>query len=291
MSLFTTAAAIALWIALLAMLEAKWPVVPGIPLRNYVVNGLCMLVLAVVTVPLSIATGAAAVWAAAAMPVQFHAFKLEEVGIGSSWLDPILRIALLTLLPLALSDLWMSATHRLEHRVAFMWQFHKVHHSEHQLNVMSTFRDHPLQHLWRSFVPMFATSLILHLNPGNGIQTASYSVVFLYFLSTLAHSNLRLELPWLDRILVTPQVHRIHHSVSPEHIDRNYVDVFPIFDMMFGSYVAPRRGEFPDTGLVSQERIETFWATQASPFLGFWKRRSAARPAAHAGSGDQDENH
>lgn len=272
MSLSTAVSAIAVWIIILAMLETRWPVILNIPLRNYVVNASCMLVLAGVTVPLSIAAGAAAVWAASALPAQLFLYRLEDVSVGLPWFDPVLRIALLTVMPLALSDLWMSLTHRLEHRLAFMWAFHRVHHSETQLNVMSTFRDHPAQHIWRSFVPMFLTGLLLDLGPDTGAHAASYSVVFLYCLSTLGHSNLRLEVRWLDRVLVTPQVHRIHHSVSPEHIDRNYVDVFPIFDIIFGSYVAPRRGEFPSTGLTSQERINTFWETQTAPFAALWGR-------------------
>jgi sterol desaturase/sphingolipid hydroxylase (fatty acid hydroxylase superfamily) len=63
------------------------------------------------------------------------------------------------------------------------------------------------------------------------------------------HSAIRIQLPWLDRILVTPQVHRLHHSVRPEHHNRNFADVLPIFDIVFGTYQKPVHEEFPATGL------------------------------------------
>ena len=48
--------------------------------------------------------------------------------------------------------------------------------------------------------------------------------------------------------VISPQVHRIHHSRLPEHRDRNFAQYFPVIDRVFGSFYAPRRNEFPPTG-------------------------------------------
>ncbi len=62
------------------------------------------------------------------------------------------------------------------------------------------------------------------------------------------HSAIRVRLSWLDRMLVTPQVHRIHHSVD-EHYNRNFADVLPTLDIVFGTYDRPEREAFPAAGL------------------------------------------
>ena len=63
------------------------------------------------------------------------------------------------------------------------------------------------------------------------------------------HSAIRVRLSWLDRMLVTPQVHRIHHSVDAEHYNRNFADVLPTLDIVFGTYDRPEREAFPAAGL------------------------------------------
>src|ERR1700730_11405790 len=80
-------------------------------------------------------------------------------------------------------------------------------------------------------------------------KAAFYSNMFLILLSMLYHSAIRVRLPWLERVLVTPQVHRIHHSIDSEHYNRNFADALPIFDILFGTYCRPGKNEFPVTGL------------------------------------------
>ena len=73
--------------------------------------------------------------------------------------------------------------------------------------------------------------------------------MFLVGLSMFYRSAIRVQLPWLDRILVTPRVHRIHHSVDADHHNRDFADALPIFDVVFGTYYSPAREQFPTTGL------------------------------------------
>ena len=63
------------------------------------------------------------------------------------------------------------------------------------------------------------------------------------------HWPIRVELPWLDYIFVTPRVHRVYHSVRVEHHNNNFTEVLPIVDIVFGTSARPVREEFPETDL------------------------------------------
>jgi sterol desaturase/sphingolipid hydroxylase (fatty acid hydroxylase superfamily) len=78
--------------------------------------------------------------------------------------------------------------------------------------------------------------------------------MFLIGLSMFYHSVIRVRLPWLNRILVTPQVHRIHRSVNAEHHNWNFAELLPIFDIVFGTYHRPIDEKFPATGLARNHR-------------------------------------
>jgi sterol desaturase/sphingolipid hydroxylase (fatty acid hydroxylase superfamily) len=90
--------------------------------------------------------------------------------------------------------------------------------------------------------------------------------MFLAGLSLFYHSAIRVRLPWFDRIFVTPQVHRIHHSTDPEHYNRNFADALPIFDILFGTYHRPSKEEFPETGLgPAFPEPRSVWSAQLGP--------------------------
>ncbi len=70
-------------------------------------------------------------------------------------------------------------------------------------------------------------------------------LVFVYFLSSLVHSNLRVNFGFLGRLLVTPRFHHWHHGIEREAIDVNFAVHFPIFDRIFGTYHLPPDGRWP----------------------------------------------
>jgi sterol desaturase/sphingolipid hydroxylase (fatty acid hydroxylase superfamily) len=164
-------------------------------------------------------------------------------------IGPLLKVLLLALAPLILHDLWFYWSHRLEHRTPLLWAFHSLHHSDPEMNCTTWARDHFLQSGWRAFFPTFTLGLIIELSYREAGLAAMLSTFAFMLWSMFYHSAIRVELPWLDRVLVTPQVHRIHHSVDAAHHDRNFADLFPFLDILFGTYVKPARGEFTGTGL------------------------------------------
>jgi sterol desaturase/sphingolipid hydroxylase (fatty acid hydroxylase superfamily) len=152
------------------------------------------------------------------------------------------RLEALTSLPLALQLLfvivaadflaWLS--HYIRHKIPMFWEFHKIHHSQTELNFFTAKRLHPFDLLANSLI-RFLPWTLLGLNialPGYLIWT---TLVRVY--ESFVHSNIRLNLGPLRYLLVTPQSHRIHHSIEPEHVDRNFGDFFSIWDFMFGTQV------------------------------------------------------
>jgi hypothetical protein len=71
-------------------------------------------------------------------------------------------------------------------------------------------------------------------------------------------------------LLVSPNYHRVHHSLTSEHIDRNFVNWFPVWDLLFGTAVAPRWSECPSTG-VAGVSVWTLGEVYLLPLKG-WQR-------------------
>jgi sterol desaturase/sphingolipid hydroxylase (fatty acid hydroxylase superfamily) len=132
-------------------------------------------------------------------------------------------------------DLMIYIQHVVLHMIPFFWRFHKVHHSDLDLDVSSGFRFHPLEILGSM---MYKLGLVAALGP-----SAMTVVVFEVILSGMAmfsHSNIKLSLE-LDRTLrwvfVTPDMHRIHHSVEVAETNSNYGFNISIWDRLLGTYI------------------------------------------------------
>jgi sterol desaturase/sphingolipid hydroxylase (fatty acid hydroxylase superfamily) len=165
----------------------------------------------------------------------------KEVG-----LLPSLRLHPLTekILGLLLMDYTLYWWHFLSHRVPFLWRSHQVHHIDLKLDMTTALRFHGLEFLmsipWR-----IAQVLIFGIRPKilalwQGLTTAE--VLF-------HHSNLRLPLPVedaLNRFIVTPRMHGIHHSIVEEERNSNFSSGFTVWDVLHGTLK-------PD---IPQEQIE-----------------------------------
>ena len=168
---------------------------------------------------------------------------------------------LVALLYFLVTDFFYYWFHRWQHTTSFLWEQHKLHHSEVSLNVTSTRRVHwledPLLVLFLG-IPM---GVLLQFN-GLALGILSFiAVLWLQFI----HMNLRLELAWASRIVTGPQYHRIHHSFQTDHLDKNFAAFFPFWDIVFGTYYHPRRGEFPTTGLADGETYNNLWVATILP--------------------------
>ena len=145
------------------------------------------------------------------------------------------------ILGIAFLDFVIWAQHLVTHKVPLLWRFHRVHHTDEDLDASSAIRFHPFEIVFSIFVKSAAVLLI-----------GAPAIVVLVFEALVNgsalfnHANVRLPL-WLDRIIrlvfVTPDMHRVHHSIHNQETDSNYGFALSIWDRLFRTYVPePRDG-------------------------------------------------
>jgi sterol desaturase/sphingolipid hydroxylase (fatty acid hydroxylase superfamily) len=198
----------------------------------------------------------------------------NRIGLGFIDLTPVLggdglawqfAFGALNLLVVDFFYYWM---HRAQHTNGWLWEQHKVHHSEESLNVTTATR-----HSWTEFIlQAFAISLpIMILFKLPAVTVTAIGILYGAW-GFFIHSNLALHLGGAARVIVGPQGHRIHHSRLAEHADKNFAAYFPLWDQLFGTYWHPCVNEFPPTGLASGEKFETVSAMAVAPFFGWFRK-------------------
>lgn len=142
-----------------------------------------------------------------------------------------------------LVDFTQFSTHLARHKIPFFWRFHAVHHSPADLNVFSDSRQHLLDRLMLPFfVFIFLRMLGIEFTP------AVWVTVLLDWHSRIVHSNLRTNFGPLKFLIVSPQYHRVHHSIESRHRDVNLSAWFTIWDRLFGT-ISANYDEYPTTGI------------------------------------------
>lgn len=180
----------------------------------------------------------------------------------------------LALINLFLFDLGYYWFHRLQH-TRWLWDQHAVHHSDTELNSSTAFRHHFLENLVR-FPIVDLPLMFLFVGAATNPEISWIEAVALAFVNHLgifAHANLRVGLGPINWLVTSPQTHRLHHSCERKHWNCNFAAYFPFIDVVFGTYMAPQRGEYPNTGIASLGRqMTTPSELMAYPFRT-WTRR------------------
>jgi sterol desaturase/sphingolipid hydroxylase (fatty acid hydroxylase superfamily) len=250
-----------------AVLEQIRPVGERPRVRAYMTNILVSVSGLVLSYPFGVLAGLWSGQVRAHLPWHPISFSFSDIGKLPT-VGPTLEVLAMIVVPLILHEGWFYFAHRLEHRVPLLWEFHKIHHSDENMNVSTYERDHFLQTAFRAFFSVFTLGLVFDLELTDAGQAAFYSSVFLSLWSMFYHSAIRIELPWLDQVLMTPQVHRLHHSADPAHHNRNFADVFPVFDIVFGTFLKPNPGEWAKTGLGAEfPPPRSWWRAQLAPLI------------------------
>ncbi|SLN61765.1 Fatty acid hydroxylase superfamily protein [Roseovarius albus] len=169
----------------------------------------------------------------AAIDTQAQGFGLFNLINMPLWLAVILTVLIF--------DFAIWAQHLFTHKIPILWRFHRVHHADRDIDVTTAIRFHPVE---IAFSMLLKIGLVYLLGP-----PALGIVLFEIILNGTAmfnHANIRLPLPIdtaLRRFLVTPDMHRVHHSDLREEHDSNYGFALSIWDKIFGTYIAqPGKG-------------------------------------------------
>ena len=145
---------------------------------------------------------------------------------------PVLEIAS----SLLILDFAIWLQHLITHKVPLFWRFHRVHHADRDFDVTTAVRFHPVE-----IVASMAVKIGLVYALGPSAVAVLLFEVLLNATALFNHANLRLPL-WLDRglrwVLVTPDMHRVHHSVIRVEHDSNFGFALSVWDRIFRTYRA-----------------------------------------------------
>lgn len=188
---------------------------------------------------------------------------------------------------LLVTDFLFWAVHLLRHRVPLLWRLHQVHHSQTELRFLSDRRVHVAEWIGGGLltVPMLFVvgPELSEFNPPMAALTAA-----LVWYPLVYHANLRTDLGPLRHVLITPQSHRIHHSIDETHHDTNFGYLLNIWDRIFGTLHQPP-GVYPATGLAGSPvpmevsaSARSLLAAYVSQFVYPFRSHATKRHAAEA---------
>ena len=171
---------------------------------------------------------------------------LPFLAVGAAWDAGILGFGLLNLvawplwievvIAILLLDLAIWFQHMVFHKVPVLWRLHRVHHADRDIDVTTALRFHPIE---------IAASMVVKIGVVYLIGAPALGVILFEIIlngsAMFNHANMRLPQK-VDRVLrtflVTPDMHRVHHSVHRHETDSNYGFALSIWDRMFRTYTA-----------------------------------------------------
>lgn len=177
-------------------------------------------------------------------------------GWGILALSPIpLPFVFEVILGVLLLDLAIYAQHVASHKIPILWRFHKVHHADRDIDVSTGIRFHPIE---AALSMIYKCIIILALGPLT-IAVVIFEVI-LNASAMFNHANLKLPQPFdavLRLFLVTPDMHRVHHSVISAESNSNYGFFLPLWDRVFRTYIAqPQHGHHNMVIGLSEYQVE-----------------------------------
>jgi sterol desaturase/sphingolipid hydroxylase (fatty acid hydroxylase superfamily) len=144
---------------------------------------------------------------------------------GNDW-----PLALQLVAGLALGELGSYALHRASHADGWLWRVHLLHHVPDRLNLANAITAHPVNAAYDK-VARLAPALVLGLSPDAMLVIALFGAT----QALVAHANVAGTIGWLDRLVGSAGLHRLHHSTDPREAG-NFGTALPLWDQLFGTY-------------------------------------------------------
>ncbi len=189
----------------------------------------------------------------------------------------------------AISDFVAFYIHYLQHKIPLLWEFHKVHHSPEVMHPISNYREHPVDNIVYKFCIGGVYGSVL----GGVSVTLGYlpniptvlGVPFLVFMFNIGGYHLRHSHVWLrwpgrwSMVFPSPAHHQVHHSCHPEHLDKNFAFLFPIWDVLFRTYHMPKDNRDVKFGIHGMEETEytSVWKLYSLPFRNVFRKLKAGQ--------------
>ena len=162
--------------------------------------------------------------------------RIALTHINATWVTYIIAFIVL--------DFAGYVVHALDHKVNFFWNSHIIHHSSEEFNLACALRQ-SISVFFRLFVILLFPAAILGVPP-EVIAIVAPLHLFAQFWYHTQHIG---KMGFLEKIIVTPSHHRVHHAINPEYIDKNYGQIFIFWDKIFGTFQEELENVHPVYGI------------------------------------------
>lgn len=195
-----------------------------------------------------------------------HHLFAEEILALPFWLQ--------CLLALFIGDFTVYWRHRFGHR--FIWKFHATHHSATAMRGTVHFRMHPLEIISST---VFETVFLYVI----GFEGEAIAMMHLFMPAhnVWQHSSADIDYGWpLRYVLASPNYHKWHHAREEAAVDKNFADIFPVLDIIFGTYYYPFERRSSQYGIMALEHEDPFYHSYLGTLLYPFRSLVSWRPVA-----------
>lgn len=210
-------------------------------------------------------------------------YHLLTIGFGAQPQEPqsLLVLGCVAAAAVIVADFATFYTHYLDHKIPFLWEFHKVHHSAEFLVPITNKRFHPVQQVFDNGGVALATGALLGiaayvlrmpLYENTIVGLDAYFVINAFSFYHLRHSHIPMSYGWLERWLLSPAQHQLHHSRETRHWDRNFGLFLSVWDRLFGTMLLAEPPGSYRLGLPGNEgaRFGTVRQLYITPIANVW---------------------
>lgn len=176
--------------------------------------------------------------------IAIYPFMIRYLAI--THIDNTILVFILTFIIIDFNGYWV---HRWSHRINLFWNLHVIHHSSEEFNLACALRQ-SISSFFNLFTVLLLPAAVLGV-PEEVINTIAPLHLFAQFWYHTRHIN---RMGFLEKILVTPSHHRVHHAVNPEYMDKNLSQIFIVWDKLFGTFVEEKKEVPPVYGITRPAR-------------------------------------
>ncbi|MCB9055843.1 MAG: sterol desaturase family protein [Chitinophagales bacterium] len=220
-----------------------------------------------------------------AIAISIYPFMLKHLAL--THIENTIIVYIITFIIIDFNGYWV---HRWEHKINVLWNLHVIHHSSEEFNLACALRQ-SISSFFNLFTILLLPAAILGI-PGEVIAVLGPIQLFAQFWYHTQHIN---RMGFLEKIIVTPSHHRVHHAVNPEYMDKNLSQIFIVWDKLFGTFQAEMKEVPPVYGITRPARtwnpikinfqhiwllIKDAWRTSSwKEKLTLWFKPTGYRPA------------
>ena len=203
------------------------------------------------------------------VPAALKSLSLD--GPSTAFTGLSVGLAMQVVLGVLILDCYEYLWHRACHRVPWLWRLHRVHHADTHIDFSTGMRFHPIENLASLVVKVLLLSAL-----GLPLWIEAVRILANNPAAFAQHANVVFP-AWVERwprwLVITPELHRVHHSIDPAHYDRNFGELFSFWDRCFGTLLEPSKS-VEHVGLPGYR--DSRWHTLAGMLAMPWKPIDAA---------------